>query len=210
MPARKKLSFHNLSLKQRSLRGALIVGDLGCRPEKLLGPHPPNQCGETSFLKQSFYAFKQTSRIIFLKSGGPDPHSPIGSTIGLKAPQKEMIQIFDWLIVLISAGISTGLKCWDCESDMNWDKCKLLKTKECVWPQTRCGKFYTKQGAVETYRRDCFTEEYCNIKPQCTSQFSKCDINCCSGDACNSGMQKTSSYFLCLIMLFGTLVVFIF
>jgi len=114
------------------------------------------------------------------------------------------------LLVLYGVyGLSSGLKCWECESDKNWDGCRLLKTKECTLPMTRCGKFYTKQGAVETYRRDCFTESYCNTKPQCTSQFLKCDIDCCQGDACNRGTSKTPNLLLCLIVFFSTLMAFI-
>eukprot|EP00795_Rhopilema_esculentum_P010244 gene10244-18933_t len=91
---------------------------------------------------------------------------------------------------------------------MDWSKCKLLKTKECVWPQTRCGKFYTKQGAVETYRRDCFTEEYCRVKPQCTSQFSKCEISCCEGDACNAANVATIPLWLCVLSAIGIYLIF--
>ena len=85
----------------------------------------------------------------------------------------------------------------------------MLQTKVCTWPQTQCGKFYTKQGAVETYRRDCFTEEYCQVKPQCTSQFDKCEISCCKNDACNNAVQKTASFLLPLLLLLSNLLVFI-
>lgn len=119
--------------------------------------------------------------------------------------------IFTILVIVgIFGGLTDGLKCWECENDLNWEKCKLLNTKECTFPQTKCGKFYSKQGAVETYKRDCFTEEYCTKKLPCTSQFEKCEISCCSGDACNSAPYfATAPYLFTLMLLLSTLIIFL-
>ena len=92
----------------------------------------------------------------------------------------------------LSVDITSALKCWECESADNWDKCKMVKSITCVDPQTRCGKFYLKQGAVETFKRDCYTENECKTKPQCQAGASKCDLSCCKTDACNAAILGKS------------------
>ena len=68
----------------------------------------------------------------------------------------------------------------------------MIKSITCVDPKTRCGKFYLKQGAVETFKRDCYTENECKTTPQCQGSPSKCNLSCCEDDACNAAIPGKS------------------
>ncbi|XP_066920022.1 uncharacterized protein [Clytia hemisphaerica] len=81
------------------------------------------------------------------------------------------------------------LNCWRCEADKKWEDCDNWTSTTCQGDQTLCGYFYSKQGTVETFMRDCVTEDFCNNKPPCKDKkLSSCKIKCCDKDLCNEEM----------------------
>ena len=83
------------------------------------------------------------------------------------------------------------LKCWQCESEKNWNSCDDFNSVNCMGDQNRCAFIELKQGTVETFVRDCVPESFCEKKPPCKDKKLKtCKIKCCDKDECNSGKPE--------------------
>ena len=79
--------------------------------------------------------------------------------------------------------LETVRKCFKCYNSDSWAKCDNWDEVTCLGDQDTCGYLYSKQGAVETFRRDCFMKANC--KDCAEPGFSKCNVECCDGDKCN-------------------------
>ncbi|XP_074614979.1 lymphocyte antigen 6 complex locus protein G6d-like [Acropora palmata] len=103
-------------------------------------------------------------------------------------------------ILCVSVGHS--LKCYFCLSSSSWDDCK---TQEITCPSSanRCSKAYTKfkqdGNTITGYGKSCLPESSCKdykSGPLCQGK-EDCQLDCCSGDLCNTAaMQVVSVVFL--------------
>ncbi|KAK2565243.1 hypothetical protein P5673_011193 [Acropora cervicornis] len=98
-----------------------------------------------------------------------------------------------------------SLKCFFCASSSSWDDCKTQKITCESSADARCYKAYVKtklrEDTYTVYERGCLTEALC--KTVKTSSLCKgkedCQVNCCSGDLCNTAATKVvSAVFLVL------------
>ncbi|XP_015758453.1 PREDICTED: lymphocyte antigen 6 complex locus protein G6d-like isoform X1 [Acropora digitifera] len=121
--------------------------------------------------------------------------------IAFKFTKMIFLHIFAF-ILCVSVGHS--LKCYFCISSSSWDDCK---TQEITCPSSanRCSKAYTKVkqdgNTITGYAKSCFPESSCkDYKSGLLCKGTEdCQLNCCSGDLCNTAaMQVVSVVFLVL------------
>ncbi|XP_032237916.2 uncharacterized protein LOC116618415 [Nematostella vectensis] len=108
------------------------------------------------------------------------------------------LKLLSILSFLLAVTLAAGLTCWECGSPESMSMCmKYRKSKEC-WPwQDRCFKAFVDQmydgKRIRQYGRGCTSASLCSNKGMeiCKGGAGKnlpldCDVNCCSGDKCNS------------------------
>ena len=77
-----------------------------------------------------------------------------------------------------------ALQCYQCLSKQSWSDCDSKRISvTCPIGLNRCAKIYV-EAANEAFGRGCERSSVCST--YCSNPlFSKCKINCCTGNKCN-------------------------
>ena len=89
--------------------------------------------------------------------------------------------------------VVNALQCYQCLSLRSWSDCdskKILRT--CPAGFNRCAKIYGRKSVADAYGKGCERSLTCST--YCSNHlWSKCQINCCSGDGCNGVSDQPPS-----------------
>ncbi|XP_015758457.1 PREDICTED: uncharacterized protein LOC107337742 [Acropora digitifera] len=115
----------------------------------------------------------------------------------------KLLHIFAFL-GLLCVSVGHSLECYYCVSSSSWGDCKTQEIT-CGSSANRCAKAYIKykhDGNTYTeYKKYCLTESSCKDyknSPLCQWK-EECQLDCCSGDLCNTAaIQVVSVVFLVL------------
>ncbi|XP_015758455.1 PREDICTED: lymphocyte antigen 6 complex locus protein G6d-like isoform X3 [Acropora digitifera] len=111
--------------------------------------------------------------------------------IAFKFTKMKFLHIFAFFLC-VSVGHS--LKCYYCTSSSSWDDCKTQKITCESSDDARCAKVYGKtkirEDTYTSYTKGCLTETLCKKTSSLCKGTEDCQVNCCSGDLCNTASTK--------------------